>query len=155
METMALHEIIQDWCFWCIWRHTLREGQCVLPFPLHTSYKRQLVTSREHRDCKHTKGEKGAVIKGSVTVILICGLSKACPEFLLAGGGDASSARHLGCENDRDSPATCEAAPLGTRGVWGSWLRGTTVLNTGSSSPETLAFLPPSGGGVEWAFLES
>ena len=84
---------------------TLREGHCVPPFPqLHTSYKTYLVTGQDRCDCKRTKRGKWAVMKGLGNVILICGSSKACPEFLPAGGGGTCSTGQLGCENDRDSP---------------------------------------------------
>lgn len=110
--------------------------------------------SREYRDCKYIKGEKGVVIKGLVIVILICGMLKVCFEFFLVGGGGVSFFRYLGCENDRDFLVICEVVFLGIRGVWGFWLRGTIVLNIGSFLFEILAFLFFSGGGVEWAFFE-
>lgn len=53
---------------------------------------------------KTPEGGKWAVIKGLVNVILICGMSKACTEFLPAGSCGTSATRQLGCENDRAAP---------------------------------------------------
>lgn len=128
-----------DLCIWCVRRHILREGQCVFPLPqLHSPCMRHLVTGRERWDGKNTKGRTGAVIKSLVNVILLCGMSKACSEFLPARGGGTSPSRQLACENDRDAPELpVRLHSRAHKRVWGSWWWGSVVPMTGSSSPES------------------
>lgn len=133
------HAITWDLCIWCVRRHILREGQCVFPLPqLHTPCKRHLLTSRERWDGKNTKGGTGAIIKGSVNVILLCGMSKAALSF---------------SQQEVVAPARAGSWPVKMTGTppelpvrlhswahkraWGSRSWGSAVLTTGGSSPES------------------
>lgn len=149
-----------DLCTWCVRRHILREGQCVFPLPqLHNPCMRHLVTGRERWDGKNTKGGTGAVIKGLGNVILLCGMSKACSEFLPAGGGGTSLSR-----------PQAGSWPVKMTGMSQSFLWGCTPGHTrgfGGHGDEfqlcqwqvaphlNPSVWLPSGGGVGWAFPES
>lgn len=144
------HAITWDLCIWYVRRHILREGQCVFPLPqLHTPCKRHLLTSRERWDGKNTKGGTGAVIKGSVNVILLCGTSKAALSFsqqevVAPARAGSWPVKMTGPPPHQNFPCGCapgHTRRLGAQGHEGQlcWRRAAPHLNPG--------IWPPSGEG--------